>query len=60
MPNIRLNLFNVVLVLNLSRIQALNLLVGPMSTIINRNIPLRFGVIPGAESEDGKSTSLHS
>ena len=56
MPSVRLNLFNVVLVLDLSRIQALNLLVGPMSTIIDRNIPLRFGLVPSTESEDGKST----
>jgi len=56
MPNARLNLFNVVLVLDLSRIQALNFLVGPMSGIINRNIPIRFGLVPSTESEDGKST----
>ena len=56
MPNVRLNLFNVVLVLDLSRIQTLKLLVGTMSTLINRGIPLRFGLVPGTESEDGKST----
>ena len=55
MPSVRLNLFNIVLILDLSRLQALNLLVGPMSTIINRNIPIRFGLVPGAESEDGTS-----
>ena len=57
MPNVRLNMFNVVLVLDLSRIQALNLLVGTMSGLINRGIPLRFGLVPSTESEDGKSTS---
>jgi UDP-glucose:glycoprotein glucosyltransferase len=54
MPNVRLNLFNVVLMLDLSRIQALNLLGGPMSTLISRNIPIRFGLVPSAESDDGK------
>jgi UDP-glucose:glycoprotein glucosyltransferase len=60
MPSVRLNLFNVVFILDLSRIQALNLLVGPMSTIINRGIPIRFGLVPSTESEDGKFSSSTS
>lgn len=56
MPNIRLNLFNVVLILDLSRTQSLNLLTGSMSAIINRNLPVRFGLVPVVESEDGMAT----
>jgi UDP-glucose:glycoprotein glucosyltransferase len=55
-PSVRLNLFNIILILDLSQIQSLHLLVGHMSTIINRNLPLRFGLVPSTESKDGKST----
>lgn len=53
MPNIRANLFNIVLVVDLSKISTLNFLAGPMLSIINREIPLRFGVVPVADGEDG-------
>ncbi|KAF8954770.1 hypothetical protein BDZ97DRAFT_1908037 [Flammula alnicola] len=54
MPSIKANLFNVVLILDLSQMSSLNLIAGPMTNIINRDIPLRFGLVPVAETEDGK------
>lgn len=55
LPNIKANLFNVVLVVDLSKISTLNFLAGAVSSIINRDIPLRFGMVPVSESEDGQS-----
>ncbi|GLB42376.1 putative UDP-glucose:Glycoprotein Glucosyltransferase [Lyophyllum shimeji] len=52
-PSVKLNLFNVVLVLDLSRATSLSFITGPMANIINRGFPLRFGVVPSAETEDG-------
>ncbi|KIY49922.1 glycosyltransferase family 24 protein [Fistulina hepatica ATCC 64428] len=52
--NIRLNLFNVVLVLDLSDTVALNFMTGPMSNLIERGLPLRFGVVPSTETKAGE------
>lgn len=64
MPSIKANLFNIVLIVDLSQISSLNFIVGPMSNIINRDLPLRFGLVPVAETEDGmhilRSVQLHS
>lgn len=57
LPAIKANLFNVVLVLDLSHTSSLNFISGPMSNILNRDLPIRFGVVPQVESADG--TSLH-
>jgi|SRR5882762_101086 len=54
-PNIRLNIFNVVLVLDLSQTSALQFITGSISSIISRNFPFRFGVVPIMETEEGKS-----
>ncbi|KAF9478976.1 hypothetical protein BDN70DRAFT_807681 [Pholiota conissans] len=54
MPSVRANLFNVILIVDLSRIQTLNFIAGPMSSIIDRSLPLRFGLVPLAETEEGK------
>ncbi|RDB27081.1 UDP-glucose:glycoprotein glucosyltransferase [Hypsizygus marmoreus] len=53
LPNIRLNLFNVVLVLDLSQVSSLTFITGPMADIIEKNISLRFGVVPITETEEG-------
>lgn len=53
LPSVKLNLFNVVLVLDLSQSSSLSFMVGPMANIIDRNFPLRFGVVPIVETEDG-------
>jgi hypothetical protein len=54
-PSVKMNLFNVILVLDLSHTSSLNFISGPVSNIINRNLPLRFGVVPQVETEDGTS-----
>ncbi|KAF7307809.1 hypothetical protein MKEN_01141000 [Mycena kentingensis (nom. inval.)] len=50
--NVKLNLFNVVLVLDLSQPTSLNML-SMVANIINRNFPFRFGVVPLSETEEG-------
>ncbi|KJA25590.1 glycosyltransferase family 24 protein [Hypholoma sublateritium FD-334 SS-4] len=54
LPNIKANLFNVILVVDLSKISTLNFLAGAVSSIINRDIPLRFGMVPVSDSDDGR------
>lgn len=54
MPSIKANLFNVVLILDLSKISALNFIGGPMTNIISRDFPLRFGLVPVVETEEGR------
>ncbi|KAJ7813688.1 glycosyltransferase family 24 protein [Mycena olivaceomarginata] len=51
--NIRLNLFNIVLVLDLSHPAALHTLTGAVANIVARGLPFRFGVVPLAETEEG-------
>jgi UDP-glucose:glycoprotein glucosyltransferase len=46
LPNVKLNLFNIVLVLDFTNVQSLQFVTGPMANIVNRNYPLRFGVVP--------------
>jgi UDP-glucose:glycoprotein glucosyltransferase len=53
LPGIKANLFNVVLILDLSYTSSLNFISGPMSNIVNRELPLRFGIVPQVESADG-------
>ncbi|KAI0073110.1 glycosyltransferase family 24 protein [Panus rudis PR-1116 ss-1] len=53
MPNIKRNIFNVVLAVDLSHSSSLNFLAGPVSNIISRNFPYRFGVVPIVETEEG-------
>uniref|UniRef100_A0A8H8CJL8 Glycosyltransferase family 24 protein n=1 Tax=Psilocybe cubensis TaxID=181762 RepID=A0A8H8CJL8_PSICU len=54
LPSIKANLFNIVLILDLSQTTSLNFLAGGVTNIINRDIPLRFGLVPLVETEDGK------
>ncbi|TFK48915.1 glycosyltransferase family 24 protein [Heliocybe sulcata] len=51
--NLKLNLFNVVLVLDLSRTSSLHFLTSTISQIIQRSFPFRFGVVPIVEGDDG-------
>ncbi|KAJ7130733.1 glycosyltransferase family 24 protein [Mycena crocata] len=51
--NIKLNLFNVVLVLDLSQPTSLTTITGAVANIISRSFPFRFGIVPLAETEDG-------
>lgn len=52
-PNIKKNLFNVVLSVDMSQSSTLNFLAGAVNNIINRSFPIRFGIVPIIESEDG-------
>ncbi|CAL1698787.1 unnamed protein product [Somion occarium] len=52
-PNIKRNLFNIVLAVDLSQSSSLNFIAGAVSNIINRNLPFRFGVVPLVETDDG-------
>ncbi|KAF5330129.1 hypothetical protein D9611_010543 [Ephemerocybe angulata] len=52
-PSIKGNLFNVILALDLSKTENLHFMIGPMSNILERKLPFRFGVVPIAETEDG-------
>jgi hypothetical protein len=54
--NIRLNLFNIVLVLDLSRSAALHTLTDAVANIVARGLPFRFGVVPLRETEEGTSS----
>ncbi|KAK0458728.1 UDP-glucose:glycoprotein glucosyltransferase-domain-containing protein, partial [Desarmillaria tabescens] len=51
--NIKRNIFNVVLVLDLSQTNALTFIGGAVANIIERSFPFRFGIVPSIESEDG-------
>ncbi|KAK0452361.1 UDP-glucose:glycoprotein glucosyltransferase-domain-containing protein [Armillaria borealis] len=51
--NIKLNIFNIVLVLDLSQTNALTFIGGAVANIIERSFPFRFGIVPSIESEDG-------
>ncbi|KAF8633145.1 hypothetical protein AX17_004646 [Amanita inopinata Kibby_2008] len=54
-PAIRRNLFNIVLVLDLSRPSSLQFLAGTMRNIIERGLPFRFGLVPAVDgSEESK------
>ncbi|THH06125.1 hypothetical protein EW145_g4303 [Phellinidium pouzarii] len=54
MPSVKQNLINVVLITDLSQMASLNFIAGPLNNIISRGVPIRFGVVPGVETEDGR------
>lgn len=49
-------MFNVILVLDLSKTSGVNFIAGPVFNIINRNFPFRFGVVPVAEGPESKQS----
>ncbi|KAJ7264047.1 glycosyltransferase family 24 protein [Mycena haematopus] len=51
--NIKLNLFNIILALDLSQPASIETVTGPVANIIARSFPFRFGIVPLAESDDG-------
>ncbi|KAF8644943.1 hypothetical protein AX16_008171 [Volvariella volvacea WC 439] len=53
-PTVRLNLFNIILILDLSQTSSLQILAGPVAQIIERNYPFRFGVVALGETEDAQ------
>ncbi|KAK7047284.1 killer toxin resistant protein [Paramarasmius palmivorus] len=57
-PSVKLNLFNVVLVVDLSQTSTLNFIAGAISNIIQRNFPFRWGVAPLIGSPSDESTKM--
>lgn len=53
LPIVRKNLFNCILILDLSDRGALNFVANPMANVIERDFPLRFGLVPTPETETG-------
>lgn len=54
LPSLKLNLFNVVLAVDLSQTSSLNFIGTAISNIIDRQFPFRFGVVPIVETEGGQ------
>jgi hypothetical protein len=52
-PTIRRNMYNVVVVFDLSRPSSLRFITNTMSMLIDRLFPVRFGIVPIVETEDG-------
>ncbi|KAH8113837.1 UDP-glucose:glycoprotein glucosyltransferase-domain-containing protein [Phellopilus nigrolimitatus] len=52
--NVKQNLINVIVVSDLSQTASLNFIAGPVSNIISRGFPIRFGVVPGVETDDAR------
>ena len=57
-PNYRGNLFNVVIVADLSQTSSLHFLATTASAIIARGFPFRWGIAPLCETEDGTTSFL--
>ncbi|KAL9710152.1 killer toxin resistant protein [Leucoagaricus gongylophorus] len=51
-PNVRRNLFNTVLVMDLSRSSNVHFIATAVANIVNRGLPFRFGVVPIINDED--------
>ncbi|OBZ72146.1 UDP-glucose:glycoprotein glucosyltransferase, partial [Grifola frondosa] len=52
-PSIKLNLFNVILAVDLSQSSSLNFIAVTVSNLIERNFPFRWGVVPLVETDEG-------
>ncbi|KAF8994665.1 UDP-glucose:glycoprotein glucosyltransferase-domain-containing protein, partial [Cyathus striatus] len=52
LPSIRLNLFNLILVMDLSKTESVNFLAGPVASIMEHSLPFRFGFVPSWEAYD--------
>ncbi|KAK2461156.1 hypothetical protein APHAL10511_006683 [Amanita phalloides] len=53
-PQLKRNMFNIILILDLSTPSSLHLLTGTISTIIERGIPFRWGLVPSLASPDSR------
>lgn len=58
MPGVRLNLINVVLALDLSTSRSVYFLASTVNNLIQRALPLRFGVAPLTD-DSGSAESIH-
>ena len=52
LPSLRLNLYNVVLVLDLSRPSALGFLANAVHNLVQRGFPVRWGIVPALDGGD--------
>ncbi|KAI3613174.1 glycoprotein glucosyltransferase [Moniliophthora roreri] len=57
-PSVKLNLFNIVLVVDLSQTSSINFITGAVGNIIQRNFPFRWGVAPIVGSSSDDSTKM--
>lgn len=53
-PNLRFNLFNIVVALDLSQTSSLSFIGSTITSLISRSLPFTWGVAPLVETEDGK------
>ena len=53
LPTVKQNIFNIVLVADLSQSSTLNFLGGMVSNVIERGFGYRWGVVPSVETADG-------
>lgn len=54
MPNVRRNLFNIVLVLDLRQSSNIQLIGTLVYNVVSKGLPYRFGLVPLIENEDSK------
>ena len=59
LPTVKLNIFNNVLVVDLSQSSTLNFM-GMIGNIIERGFGFRWGVVPIVETEDGEYSQHHA
>jgi len=52
-PTVRRNMYNVVLVLDLARSSSLHFISFTLSRLIDQSYPVRFGIVPIVETEEG-------
>ncbi|KAJ3001154.1 hypothetical protein NUW54_g6613 [Trametes sanguinea] len=52
-PSVKLNMFNVVLAVDLSQASSIEFIGMTVNSLINRGLPFRWGVVPLVETEDG-------
>ncbi|KAF8587209.1 glycosyltransferase family 24 protein [Ramaria rubella] len=55
--NVKRNLYNTVLLLDLSQRSSLVWITGPISNIVQRGFPFRFGVVPLIETDEGRKAA---
>ncbi|RPD60390.1 glycosyltransferase family 24 protein [Lentinus tigrinus ALCF2SS1-7] len=52
-PTLKLNLFNIVLAVDLSQLSSIDFIASTVQSLINRGMPFRWGVAPLVETENG-------
>ena len=52
-PTIRRNMYNVIFIFDLAQPASLHFITDTLSMLIDRSFPVRFGIVPTLETEDG-------